>query len=257
MTTLSNNPLKKNLCWIGALAVILVAGACKLPQTTANLDNAPKLIEISKGPCYGPCPVYKLTVYRGGLATYEGERFTEKEGMHTKTLTTDQLDKLQAECQRANLWQYPDAFRSQHPDLPTVTIVYYEEDNNNFKSILGKEGRPEAVMAIEAMLDKIADSGGWISKNKTPAGGNGSENTTSEKKNEIIVQLMEGVDGAVWARQYNKYNLQVIKRLSPRSFYWLVTFDDKKIAPQAMLEAIQKDDYVVAAEFNRSVEWRK
>lgn len=257
MTTSMNYPVNKTVLWLCAVVALFGWEACKLTQTTANLDKAPKLIEISKGPCYGPCPVYKLTVYRGGLAVYEGERFTEKEGMHTKTLTTDQLDKLQAECQRANLWQYPDAFRSKQPDLPTVTIVYYEEDNNNFKSIVGKEGRPEAVMVIESMLDKIAESSGWASKNKATSGGNGKENAPAEKQNEIIVQLMEGVDGAVWARQYSKYKLEVIKRISPRGFYWLVTFDDKAIAPQSMLETIQKDDYVVAAEFNRSVEWRK
>lgn len=242
---------------LAVLFILLGIYSCKLPQTTANLDKASKLIEISKGPCYGPCPVFKMTIYRGGLAVYEGQKYTEKEGMHTKTLTVDQIDKLQAECQRANLWQYPDAFRSKQPDLPTVTIIYYEQDNNNYKTVVGKEGRPEAIMNIEAMLDKIAESGGWVVKGNSPGGANGKTDAAAVKQNEIIVQLMEGVDGAVWARQYGKYNLQVIKRLSPRSFYWLVTFDDKKIAPQTMLETIQKDDYVVAAEFNRSVELRK
>ena len=134
--------------------------------------------------------------------------------------------------------------------MPTVTITYYEPDRS--KTIMGKEDRPQSVMAIEKALDEIAESGGWAPKAEAQKG----KEDSGALKNEIIVQLMEGVDGNIWVRQYAKHNMQLIKRLSPRSFYWLVNFDTKTTSPESMIEMIRQDAYVVSAEFNRSVESR-
>lgn len=231
------------------LGVCLVFQSCIPRQKVTSIDELPKLLEMSKGPCYGPCPVFKLTIYRNGLASYVGERYTEREGTFYKNLDRGQIDKLVADCKAANLWQFPDAYRSQYPDLPTVTITYFEADRS--KTILGKEGRPEVIMNLEASLDKIADSGGWADQNGDKSSAQG------KPRNEIIVQLLEGVDGNVWSRQYAKNNMKVVKRLSGRGFYWLVTFDDKTISPDEMLANVQKDSYVVSAEFNTTVEWRE
>ena len=76
-----------------------------------------KVIEMSKGPCYGNCPVYTLTVFGNGLASYKGERNTDRLGTYVKKLDKAQMERLRREFKNANLWQYRDVYTGRIPDM--------------------------------------------------------------------------------------------------------------------------------------------
>ncbi len=226
--------------------MILWGASCTLVKPNTNIGELDKLVEMSKGPCFGFCPVYTVTVYTNGVVTYFGERNTNRQGTHLRILEKNQLVALKKQLEKANLWQYQDLYKGRIPDLQAVTITYWEE--GDFKTIVGKDGRPEPVVKIESVLEQIANSGKW----KRIDG----EEEAEEPIDEIIIQFVEGVNRKEWIRKYAKQDGKIVKQLAPNSLYWLVSFDAEKIRPQEMLRLVRNDRAVVSAELNNKVSRR-
>lgn len=76
---------------LGAFAL----GGC---ATTAPAVPAAGVTSVSveTGPCFGACPVFRVTVSADGLGRFEGRRFTAVEGERTIRVTPDQFDRLVA-----------------------------------------------------------------------------------------------------------------------------------------------------------------
>lgn len=232
------------------LALLLMASTCQ-PALTKRVEGQAKRIEMSKAPCFGSCPVFTLSIYNNGIATYKGERFTDKQGLFAKKLDANTFQNLLKAFNNANLFQYPSIFRSEIPDMPSVTI-FWTDDEGNEKEIKGKEGRPEAIMELEEMLDKIANSSGWLQEQ-----GAASDLPAGAIANEIIVQLSPNVDPHVWVIPYGKQNLSLKEPVSTSTNYWLVTYDTNVMPPQEMIEWLRKDPYVLSAEFNKQATGRR
>ncbi len=225
-----------------ALFNIISFSSCKLFQPNTNLGELNKVIEMSKGPCYGSCPVFTISVYEKGVVAYKGERHTEKLGLYIKVLKKGEYQKLVNAFAEANLWQYQDVYKSQIPDLQTVTLTYYEE--GDIKTIVGKDGRPSVVLDLEQMLDEIAAQDGWEQKEKPTYG-----LPEQVKPDEIIVQLIDNVDPNTWVRKYAKQEMKVVRSMQNDRF-WLVQFNKDIMPPREMIEFVRRDDYVISAQFN-------
>lgn len=233
-------------------AAILTAGtllfftACKTSKNGMNYKADEKIIEISKSGCFGRCPVYTMTVYGKGLVEYKGERFTDKMGVYTKQLSEADYTTLFADFKNANLWQYQDEYNSLIPDLPMISIHYYNKGSQ--KKIMGKEGRPEVLMTLEKQLDAIASEAGWTLKEAPDYGL--PENYIP---NELVVELKEDVDVEKWKNKFMRgmMKTEIIKRISPDSNHWLVRYDVSAMPPKDFLAMVKRDDDVVNVEFNQ------
>ncbi len=240
---------KLHLSLATAALALLTFSNCKTLSKNTNIDELTEIIEMKKGPCFGSCAVFTLTIYNNGVASYEGERFTDRMGVYTKVLDKETFESIKTDFRLANFWQFQDAYRSQIPDLQTVTITYWEDGKS--KSVVGKDGRPDAVVKLEESLDKIANSTGWEAK-ETPD----HDLPGNVIANEIIVQLDNKIQPKDWVRRFGKQNMQLVKSLSPNGYYWLVSFDDSAIDPKQMLRFVREDPFVISAEFNKKVESR-
>jgi len=235
------------------LSITLMMSACGLLSKVGlgtnlkeiDLSKSEKLIEMSKGACYGRCPVYDLVIYENGIMTYEGKRFTERQGLYIKKMPESDLKELKNTLKAANLRQYRDAYRARVPDLQTVSLTYYEGDF--IKTIIGKDGRPEKVMEIQGELERFADSESW--ELRTSTGGDGLPEYIVE--NELRVSLEDNVDINAWVRKYRKQGMQVVKNMSKNNNLWLVEFNAVKNDPREVLAIVQADLEVASAEFNR------
>lgn len=229
-----------------AAGFILLAATCR-PLTTKDLSELEPRIKMFKGPCFGSCPVYTLTIYEGGVVAYEGQRFTNRVGLHTKLMDTNTYRELIKTFEDANMWSFQNAYKAQIPDMATVTITYYKDSES--KEVKGKDGRPAKIVELEDILTKIADSGGWEQQN----GGDNYGMPESVVADELLVNLSQEVDPSVWIIQFAKQDMQIVKRLSPNSPYWLFKFNADRMAPNEMLQWVQRDPYVLSAEFNKRV----
>ena len=236
------------------LFIVMTFSSCELTNKITNTSNAPlkeeeKIIEMTKGPCYGRCPVFTISIYDNKMAAYRGKQFTERKGLWVKKLEKEEYNKLTTAFKNANLWQFNDMYKGQVPDLQTVTIAYTEGERS--KSVKGKDGRPETILNLEEMLDNLANSTGWELKEKPESGL--PENVIAD---ELIVQLNGGVDPHKWAQKYAKQGMKVVKSLSPNGYYWLVKYDSEVVPPESMLEMVRGDSNVLAAEYNKKLDGR-
>ena len=211
-----------------------------------SLNNMDKVIEMTKGPCYGRCPVFTLTIYENGIVSYKGERYTDRLGTYVKKLEKGEMERLLREFKNANIWQYKDAYRGRIPDMQSVSITYYEGSKK--KTVTGKEIRPNPVKWLESLLDQVAQSNvGWILK-EAPA-----ESAPDYLiANELVVELAENVDPEEWAKSYVQADMLLEKRLNETEF-WIFSFDDGLISPEVMLEQVRTDQDVISAEFNKQI----
>lgn len=238
--------------WLCGMALILLVGmpACKTILKDTDLNDLDKVVSMNMGPCFGNCPVYTLTVYDNGIVAYQGERFTDRQGVYIRDIGRSALKSLKQELVTANLWKFANAFRSQIPDLPTVTIEYFEDGRS--KVIRGKDGRPPQVLKIQELLEQIANEGDW-KQQSAPARGLPEDYIAHE----LIVQLDSEVVPEQWSRQYARQDVRVIKRLSPTNSYWLIRYNTDAIPPNDMLRQMQRDPDVIKVEFNKSVQGRQ
>lgn len=223
-------------------AVLALLQSCGSPAN-ATLSKLDPLIEMSKGPCYGRCPVFTLTIYKNGIASYKGERYTERLGTFVRKLEKPEMERIRGEFTRANFSQFRDSYRGRIPDMQSVTISYHE--NGKKKTVTGKEIRPNAVKWLESQLDQIAQSEGWILK-EAPQ----EQVPDFLIPNELLVELNEDSDPEEWAKKYTQTDLTFLRALND-SGYWIFSYNDEAITPDQMLEQIRNDEEVISAEFNK------
>lgn len=247
--TLPSFPKKR--CVLAALCLFLVSIAPLTAQSLKKVkfEKLDRFIEMSKSPCYGRCPVFRLTVYDKGIVSYEGERNTPRLGLYAKRLDKVTYDNLLATFQQVNLWQFKDVYRGEYADAPTVSISYYEEGDN--KTIIGKDGRPTKVLELEALLDDIGNSQGWELIRAAESGL--PDNIISD---ELIVQLHNGKGGREWARKYRKQEMEMVESIAPDTNYWLFRYNPEVVPPEQMLARVRGDSEVIGAEFNKKLERR-
>lgn len=238
-------PRTLGLSTVSFVVIALLSVGCG-PSAGMSLSSMDKVIEMTKGPCYGRCPVFTLTIYEKGIVSYKGERYTDRLGTYVKKLEKDEMERLLREFKNANLWQYKDAYRGRIPDMQSVSITFY--DGSRKKTVTGKEIRPNSVKWLESLLDQVAQSNtGWIQK-EAP-----DDNVPDYLiPNELVVELAEGIDPEEWAKSYVQADMLVEKRLNDTE-YWIFSFDDGLVTPEVMIEQVRMDKDVISAEFNKQL----
>lgn len=229
------------------VAVILCLVSCASQKSMIG-DNF--LVGLQKGACFGSCPVYTLAIDKTGLAQFDGQRFTDKIGKHQLQLDKSQLQNIAIAFNTADLNSFKSEYKSNTTDLPEINISYKNTDIE--KSIVGKDNRPEEVLALQTMLEDIVESDGWISLEPLA-----EEKEEEEEKvhieREIIVEFASGTIISRWLRQFKEFEMYVKKPLSDDRKTWIVQYDKSLINPQVMLHKVQSAKGVVSAQFNTKV----
>ncbi len=245
---------------IAVIITFLLAGSlmffssCKTTQkalTQEEVQALPKVLEYSRTGCRGKCPAFDFTVYQDGWAIFNGKRYTKHEGEATTQLSKEEFAQLQANCQKANLWDLQPAYGMNVMDIPTTTIHFYEKDRD--KKVAWRMRAPKGLPTLSNEICQILYNRGWL------------ETVKKEKEmsmpvgaihNEIIVQFNEKVNTDKWCAQYERFGLTKKKALSTLTPLYLFQFDTGKMSPDRMLEMIKRDKKVTSAEFNKRMETR-
>ncbi len=219
-------------------------------DTSTVTDSKPhtKLIEMTKGACHGTCPIYSMTVYNDGTATFDGVRFCEKRGAHIAQLSDFELQLIQQKVALLDMDNYPEKIESMIPDFPSTKITCHEEDGSA-KSVWWRNGAPDELSEMSITLDKFRQDLNWKVNTSAPL-------PAGTIKNQILLQLKEGVNASDFAKQYRAYDLTQKKEIVPNKNYWLFEFNTKKISSLEMLNILHNAEKVTHAEFNKELEQR-
>ena len=115
----------------GAVTAALSLAGCATAPPPASAGRATIVYET--GPCFGACPVYRITVSADGEGRFEGRRFTAVTGTRAFAITPEQyaafarhLAPLRpAEPERLYAGE---ACATMATDLPSTEIVWTDAD---------------------------------------------------------------------------------------------------------------------------------
>ena len=112
-------------------------------------------ITLERTPCYGPCPVYRVTVLGTGAVEYFGEAHVDKPGAHRWRISRRRLDRLAEAFERARYSRLEDSYTNREfTDAPgCLTSIEYEDGSS--KSINHYHGDPSAPAALTELEDEI------------------------------------------------------------------------------------------------------
>ncbi|MCB9283639.1 MAG: hypothetical protein H6563_06140 [Lewinellaceae bacterium] len=146
------------------LFILLSSGlllfGCGVSKTVYQQEST-SMIKLSRGVCFGSCPVYDFTIDGNGKATYAGKRFVDKVGTYSKTFNPEETNRLFRKFQKADFWSYQDEYYADVSDLPMNFITFEHEGRS--KKIKAYYNVPESLTALMNEVDAYANTEGWES----------------------------------------------------------------------------------------------
>jgi hypothetical protein len=118
-------------------------------------------ISLRRDPCFGTCPMYDATLYRGGAARYHGIRFVDQVGGFKGEITLQDYGRLNYLLDRLEFMALPDSFAAAATDLPGMTLTAHRRPEG-FKSVhdYGYVG-PVELWTLGQVFDGILNRVQW------------------------------------------------------------------------------------------------
>lgn len=153
------------------LAVLALAAACTgNPDVARPTPTADDSIELARGPCFGACPVYTVTIYGDGRVVFRGERFVTQSGEHTRTIDAAAAAALFAEADSIGFFRMPAAITPANAqacgaswtDMPSADItVWWAGRQHEVAHYHGCPKAPPELTAFENRIDAVAGTAQW------------------------------------------------------------------------------------------------
>jgi len=110
------------LATVAALAGCATTGA-------VNAEGSPASISYETGPCFGACPIYRVTVNADGSGLFEGRRWTRVEGSRGFRVTPAQYARLVAHLAplrpaSGSVRYSGEACEMMATDLPSADVIW-------------------------------------------------------------------------------------------------------------------------------------
>lgn len=149
-------------------SVVLVAVACGSTALAAPIEK----IQLQRTRCFGPCPVYTLTIQNDGSVAFEGKDHVLHKGTATSTITAADWEFLVAALQRADFSALKDHYSTKDDgcttvwtDSPALAItVTRGSEQKRVWYYLGCRG-PEALDAMVWLghtIDLVTNTRQWV-----------------------------------------------------------------------------------------------
>ncbi|MBS1721437.1 MAG: hypothetical protein JSS66_00355 [Armatimonadetes bacterium] len=145
---------------IVATLAMLTVGAHGAPQHKAK--ETLRELSLERTPCFGACPVYKVTIRSDGSVTYTGTRFVERIGTYKATMSSYHLQKLVKILDRAKFWSMKRRYEVHATDMPTYIVHVATNRRSKTVEEYGASG-PESLWEIQTLIDGLLQSArGWV-----------------------------------------------------------------------------------------------
>ncbi len=229
------------ICLVG-----IVLTNCKTSKKAESISET--AYALKKGSCFGRCPVYEIKVEKSGKAYLDAKMFNKENGKFERQLTKIEMESLKKVFAKANLASLKDEYPTEIQDL-AVTVL-----SENNKSVKTYETINDAFDKAVTLMETIAKSEGWTMVEKYK-----DDNPRGEDMNiydEIIIEPNVGVRLPAWFKEMEGYGVRLVKKISPDSNLWLITYDKNVIEPKIMLDMLKKDKAIKVAEFNKKISSR-
>lgn len=134
------------------------------PSTVAGpvLDDS-TVITLERGPCFGHCPEYTLTLYGSGRIEFDGRHNVCAKGHYTASAPTHEVRRLVAEMLVAGYFDFDWRAGPLATNESTVTSsLRHEGRTRRIEHYLGDAGAPLLLRTLEDRIDRVAGTWRWL-----------------------------------------------------------------------------------------------
>ncbi len=155
--------------YILSLLVFVGLMSCTTSQTTKYSK-----IEYEVGPCFGFCPIYKITIDSNRNAILEAEHFNfsqgegrgdldkPREGTFKSTVSKDDYDKLIALTDEANIKSLKDKYEDkQIMDASRTHLRVYFSDGGKKDIEISAGEKPEKLTKLYTYISELKQKQKW------------------------------------------------------------------------------------------------
>ena len=119
-------------------------------------------IKLSRGPCFGTCPFFDLTVRRDGKASWHGHRFVDPVGEYTGTITPPAFDRVARAVIQEGFDDWPSRLASAPVDDAPVHELAVARGRANRRVAQSYPYQPPGFERIATEIERIAGRLGWL-----------------------------------------------------------------------------------------------
>lgn len=125
-------------------------------------------ITLRRGECYGPCPVYSVTLRRDGSAIWRGEAFTSRLGSYPGEVFEGDFENLAAFIERCGFFDWADRYAEEVTDNPEYVLEVVRQGTTK-RVVQYATEEPQDFWTIATLIDGVASLIEWM--NEEPTGG--------------------------------------------------------------------------------------
>jgi hypothetical protein len=126
-------------------------------------------ITLRRGPCFGSCPMYEVTLRADGTATWDGERFVDRLGHYEGQVDANDYERLARFIQRAGFFGWKLEYLGDVTDLPDYVLTVVAGNKTKTVRQNGVDEPPD-FWVIAALVDHLAEAVDWAATTTQPEG---------------------------------------------------------------------------------------
>jgi Domain of unknown function (DUF6438) len=117
-------------------------------------------VTLRRGPCFGTCPMYEVTLTADGSASWHGERFVDRLGHHEGQVDVNDFGRLARFIQRAEFFGWEPEYLANVTDLPDYFLTVVASNQSKTVRQNGVD-EPADFWVIAALVDGLALAVEW------------------------------------------------------------------------------------------------
>ena len=135
------------------LLIILLTALFLNCAGTRMLNEEDLIIEMSKTPCFGQCPVYSIKIDKKGKGLFVGTENIQKKGMYMFSISGEDIERLITSFLEIEFFELEDEYYKPVSDLPTTYLSFCY--NGAYKKIMDYTGAPPELKMLEQEIETL------------------------------------------------------------------------------------------------------
>ena len=128
---------------------------------SGHLGSNVKEVSLERTPCFGGCPIYKVTIKQDGTIIYTGTRFVDRIGKYKTQVMPDTLKKISVALKRLEFNKLKSKYSLPITDQASQIVTVVSDTGTKTVSEYGHSG-PAELWAVQSMIDGVLQNArGW------------------------------------------------------------------------------------------------
>jgi hypothetical protein len=153
----------KNILTVVSCLFLLASASCSSTKSTSvkQYQQDSLLVAIERGACFGACPEFKATVYKSGLAIYNGRRHVNLVGTYETHLSISEMDSLLAYIRTERVEDFDTAYVNPRlADFPAY-FLWLSDIKPTKQILVSHEAPPVKVVGFTKRVEDLVNGLDW------------------------------------------------------------------------------------------------